>query len=83
MAYHLLAIDFMPVPLLRAGLQRLASRLAAGEAAPLPIARHALGQAPAALRQLSQVCHSPPHRTNEMSTTTSMLWDCIQRRLHI
>lgn len=54
-AYNLLAIDFMPVPVLQAALRRIAGGLAAGTVKPLPLVQHGISEAAVALRQLSQV----------------------------
>jgi hypothetical protein len=53
--YALLAIDFLPVSVLRSAMLRLASGLASGAARCLPLCRHSISAASSALRQLSQV----------------------------
>ena len=54
--YALLAIDFMPISVLRSAMQRLASGLASGAARCLPLCRCLMTAASSALRQLSQAC---------------------------
>lgn len=58
-AYGLVAVDFMPEPVLHSAMSRLSRRLASGVLRPLPCVAHGLagGGAVAALRQMSQARH--------------------------
>ena len=56
-SYSLLAVDFLPPPVLHVLLSRLSRRLAAGEVRPIRSVCHPLRSVAAALRQMSQARH--------------------------
>jgi hypothetical protein len=55
--YHTVAVDFMPPPIIGAGMGRIAALLAGGRISPIPLQAYPLGDAVAALRQLSAARH--------------------------
>lgn len=55
MRYSLVAVDFLPPPVVGATLRKVAARLASGELRPLRHISHALGSAASAFRQMIQV----------------------------
>jgi acyl transferase domain-containing protein/acyl-CoA synthetase (AMP-forming)/AMP-acid ligase II/NADPH:quinone reductase-like Zn-dependent oxidoreductase/acyl carrier protein len=55
--YSLLAIDFLPPREVQRALRSVAAGAARGDLSPLPLATHALSDAVAALRQMSQARH--------------------------
>ena len=58
--HQLLAMDFLPVPLLHAYLAEVAVDLAEGRLRPLPAVMHPMAVVASALRQMSQVGATPP-----------------------
>lgn len=56
-AYHVLAMDFLPEDVLQKSLQRLTAELATGGLRPLQAVSHGVNATAAGLRQLSQVRH--------------------------
>lgn len=52
--YSLLAVDFLPVAVLRRSLQAVAARVAAGQCRPLCSVGHSLGRAAAGFRLMMQ-----------------------------
>ena len=55
MRYSLVAVDFLPPPVIGATLRKVAGRLSSGELRPLRHISHCLGNVAAAFRQMIQV----------------------------
>ncbi len=55
--YSLLAVDFMPPPVLGGLLGRVSGQMAAGQLAPLRTAAYPVTNTPAAMRTLAQAAH--------------------------
>ena len=58
-AYQLVAIDFLPLPVLRSSFQRLSAMMGSQAIAAVPATKYSFDSVAAALRKLSQVWDTP------------------------